>query len=231
MRSGEGKPRGEALSGFGPDLAWVRRQYRLGRLAEADLAPDWATQLGRWLTEAVASGQVGEANAMVLCTASPDGRPSARTVLLKGFDETGLVFFTNYGSRKGRELAANPQVSCVFLWHPLERQVVVCGVAEKIPRVESAAYFASRPRGAQLSAWASPQSAVIGSREELTEAVVAAAERFGPPGEVPLPEHWGGFRVVPETVEFWQGRSDRLHDRLRYRRRAGASWLVERLAP
>jgi pyridoxamine 5'-phosphate oxidase len=209
----------------------MRRQYGSGRLDEADLAPDWATQLGRWLAEAVASGQVSEPNAMVLCTATPDGRPSARTVLLKGYDEAGLVFFTNYGSRKGRELAANPQVSCLFPWLALERQVVVCGVAGKVSRAESAAYFASRPRGARLGAWASPQSAVIASRGELTEAVAAAAERFGPHGEVPLPEHWGGFRIVPETVELWQGRPDRLHDRLRYRWTTDAGWLVERLAP
>lgn len=219
------------MSGSNPDLLGRRTQYGLGRLDEAALAPDWVTQFGRWLADAAASGQIREPNAMVLCTATADGRPSARTVLCRGYDAAGLVFYTNYHSRKGQELAANPRLACLFPWLAVERQVVICGSAEKVSRAESAAYFGSRPRGAQLGAWASPQSAVLGSRAELIAALTAVTQRFGPSGEVPLPEHWGGFRIMPETVEFWQGRADRLHDRLQYRCRPGAGWVVERLAP
>jgi pyridoxamine 5'-phosphate oxidase len=209
----------------------MRREYAAAGLDAEDLAGDWVTQLSEWLDAATHAGLV-EPNAMVLATAGADGRPSARTVLLKGLDERGLVFFTNYGSRKATELAANPHASVVFPWHPLGRQVVVCGYVERVSRDETEAYFATRGRDSQLGAWASPQSRVVPSRGELDSALAEAAARF--PGEVPAPPHWGGLRLVPETVEFWQGRAGRLHDRLRYRRvtaTGGTGWVVERIAP
>jgi pyridoxamine 5'-phosphate oxidase len=211
-----------------PGPARLRRDYRSGGgLDEAAMARDWLAQFDAWFADAAAAG-VPEPNAMVLATADPAGRPSARTVLLKGYDRRGFVCFTNLRSRKATEARANPYASLVFPWLELHRQVVVCGVVDRVPRAETEAYFAQRPRGAQLGAWASPQSRVIGSRRELHQGWGEAAARF--PGEVPAPPHWGGLLVVPETVEFWQGRADRLHDRLRYRK-AGAGWVVERLAP
>ncbi len=165
---------------------------------------------------------------MVLATADADGRPSARSVLLKGYDVRGFVFYTNYESRKGRELTVNPYASLVFPWYPLHRQVIVGGPVERISRAETEDYFAIRPRGAQLAAWASAQSERIPDRAALEQAWTAAERRF--PGEVPAPPHWGGYRLAPTSVEFWQGQPSRLHDRLRYRL-AGQSWVVERLSP
>lgn len=209
----------------------MRRDYPTGRtLSESDLAPDWVTQFGAWLADAVATG-VAEPNAMTFATADAAGRPSARTVLLKGYDERGFVLFTNLGSRKATEARSNPYGSLVFFWHPLHRQVVVCGSVETLPRAEVEAYFAERPVGAQLGAWASRQSRVLPSRQALDEAYAAARDRFTEAGAVPPPPHWGGLRVMPETVEFWQGRADRLHDRLRFRRLSAQQWVVERLAP
>jgi pyridoxamine 5'-phosphate oxidase len=208
-------------------LAAMRREYARTGLSETDLAPDWLGQLHVWLHDAVSAG-LPEPNAMVVATADPAGRPSARTVLLKGLDERGLVFFTNYGSRKAVEAAGNPYASAVFPWHPIARQVIVCGDVERVDRVDSEAYFATRPRSAQLGAWASSQSRVLADRAALETAYEEAERRF--PDGVPAPEHWGGLRLVPATVEFWQGREGRLHDRLRYRR-TDAAWVVERLAP
>jgi pyridoxamine 5'-phosphate oxidase len=200
-------------------------------LRESDLAPDWLTQFERWLADAVSSGQP-EPTAMVFATADRAGRPSARSVLLKGYDRRGFTLFTNYRSRKGGEAIANPHASLVFPWYALHRQVVVCGGVERVDRAETEAYFASRPYGAQIGAWASPQSTVLASRAVLENAWTEYAQRWPQP-PVPAPPHWGGLRVVPQTVEFWQGRRGRLHDRLRYRRLAadGGEWVVERLAP
>jgi pyridoxamine 5'-phosphate oxidase len=211
------------------DLAAMRVDYGSAEHSEASLAADWWSQLGRWLAEAVAA-RVTEPNAMVLGTVDPAGRPSARTVLLKGYDERGLLFFTNYESRKGRELSANPAASLVFPWYPLRRQVVVTGLVTRVERAETEAYFAGRPRESALGAWASAQSTPVPDRAALDRAWAQAAQRF-PAGEpVPAPPYWGGYRLAPDAVEFWQGRTARMHDRLRYRRSNGV-WEVERLAP
>jgi pyridoxamine 5'-phosphate oxidase len=205
----------------------LRREYALGGLVEADLAPDPFAMFRRWYDDATAAA-VYEPNAMVVSSATTDGQPSSRLVLLKGFSEEGWVFFTNLGSRKGTELTANPRVSLLFPWHPLERQVRVDGTAMVLGRDEVATYFHSRPRGSQLGAHASHQSREVGSREELDDAWAGADAAY--PGEVPVPDEWGGFRVEPDAVEFWQGRPGRMHDRIVYRRdRAG--WSTHRLAP
>jgi len=201
----------------------MRTEYE-GELTEETLAADWLTQFAAWFADAVES-DLPEPNAMLLATASASGRPSARTVLLKGYDQRGFTFFTNYDSRKGSDLAGNPRASLVFPWYALHRQVLVSGTVAKVSREETAEYFAVRPRGAQLGAWASPQSTVIPSREALEQRLAELTERFGD-GEIEPPPHWGGFRVTPEEVEFWQGRSSRLHDRLRF---TGDG--IERLAP
>jgi pyridoxamine 5'-phosphate oxidase len=213
-----------------PDLAGLRREYETAGLDEQHLADDWPTQFGSWFADAIAA-RLPEPNAMTFATVDAQGRPSARTVLLKGYDEQGFVCYTNLRSRKATEALANPYASLVFCWLALHRQVVVCGGVVAVSRAETEAYFARRPRGAQLGAWASPQSQVIASRPEIEQRYAEAAARFPEGNPVPAPPHWGGLRIVPETVEFWQGRPDRLHDRLRFRRVSDAIFAVERLAP
>ncbi|WP_437045392.1 pyridoxamine 5'-phosphate oxidase [Streptomyces sp. enrichment culture] len=213
------------------DLASMRKQYRAEGLAEADLAATPVEQFARWFRQAATEGGMFEPNAMVVSTADAGGRPSSRTVLLKHFDERGFVFYTNYGSRKARDLAENPHVSLLFPWHPMARQVIVTGEARRTGRDETAAYFRTRPHGSQLGAWASTQSSVVASRAELDAAYAELAARYPEGEQVPVPPHWGGFRVVPRTVEFWQGRENRLHDRLRYVAGADGVWRVERLSP
>ncbi|WTL22825.1 pyridoxamine 5'-phosphate oxidase [Streptomyces sp. NBC_01506] len=207
----------------------MREQYRTAAFLESDLAAGPMDQFASWFKDAVAGG-LHEPNAMVVSTATPDGRPSSRTVLLKGYDERGFVFFTNYGSRKGREIEANRYVGLLFPWHPLARQVIVTGTASRVSHEETAAYFRTRPHGSQLGAWASDQSAPIGSRAELLERYEKLDGRYGADEQVPVPPHWGGIRVAPDAVEFWQGHENRLHDRLRYVTEA-AGWRVERLCP
>ena len=208
-------------------MAELRRDYARAGLAEADLAPTWLEQFDRWFGEAA---DLLEPNAVVLATASPDAVPSARTVLLKAYDARGLVVFTNLTSRKGREALANPVATLLFPWVELERQVVVTGAVEQVTPEETAEYFRSRPRSSQIGAWVSRQSSVVPDREALERRRAELEERFGD-GPVPVPDFWGGLRVVPSSVEFWQGRTGRLHDRLRYRRDEHGAWLVERLAP
>jgi pyridoxamine 5'-phosphate oxidase len=210
-------------------LADMRKDYSLAGLLEKDLARDPFRQFEKWFQEAEAA-KVPEPNACTLATAARDGRPSARIVLLKGVDGRGFVFYTNYESRKGRELDANPRATLLFPWVAMERQVIVEGPVSRVSREESEAYFHSRPRASQLGAWASPQSTVVAGRAVLEESFRVIEKKYEG-REVPLPPNWGGFRLAPETVEFWQGRRSRLHDRLRYRREPGGDWVVERLAP
>ncbi len=210
------------------DLADLRTEYRLAALDEHDVDPDPIAQFTRWFQDAQ-DARCLEPNAMTLATCTPDAYPSARIVLLKGVDARGFVFFTDYRSRKGHELADNPHAALCFFWRELERQVRVTGAVQRVTREESAEYFASRPAGSRLGAWISHQSQVIPSRGTLEQGVADATARFTD-GAVPLPDHWGGFRVFPEDIEFWQGRESRLHDRIRYRREAG-QWRRERLSP
>lgn len=220
-------------------LADLRVTYDAGTLDESDLLSTPLAQFHAWFGDAVGAG-LPEPNAMIVATAAADAQPSARTVLLKDADPRGFVFFTNYGSRKSAELAANPQASCVFPWFAMHRQVVVVGTAEKLPREESAAYFSSRPHGSRLGAHASRQSQVIDGRAPIEDRYLELQEQYPEGTDVPVPDFWGGWLIRPVSVEFWQGRPSRLHDRLRFRAvtgSAGASlddagaWVVERLSP
>jgi pyridoxamine 5'-phosphate oxidase len=209
------------------DIADLRQEYMRAGLSEADAHADPFAQFERWMSDALAAG-LPLANAMILATVSETGAPDARAVLLKGVDGGGFVFYTNYESRKGRQLAARPEACLVFLWAPLERQVRIEGPVSRVSAAESDAYFATRPLGARHSAWASAQSATVSGRAPLEQAMREAEARFG--ANPPRPPHWGGYRLAPRRIEFWQGRENRLHDRLLYVRE-GARWAIERLAP
>ena len=233
-------------------LAALRREYKLGNLDESDLHPDPLEQFNQWFHQAldarggssrVRAFGIGiykafqsllgakpvDPHAISLATADKDGRPSVRTVLLKGADARGFIFFTNYESRKGRELAENPHAAIVIHWADVERQICVAGTVTRLPKTESEAYFKSRPRGSRLAAWVSKQSTVVPSREFLEQQMSAVAAKYS--SDVPMPEYWGGFVLAPSEIEFWQGRPSRLHDRLRYSRQPDGSWKTERLSP
>lgn len=210
-------------------IADIRQDYRLQTLDEAGVAADPIQQFGVWWQEALQS-EIVEVNAMTLATANEQGVPSARIVLLKGYDERGFVFFSNYESKKAGDLQVNPVASLVFFWKELERQVRISGSVEKVTELESDQYFQSRPEGSRIGAWASPQSTVISSRQVIEEKVEALQAAFEGK-EIPRPLHWGGYRVVPSSIEFWQGRSSRLHDRIQYTMQSDGSWIIERLAP
>lgn len=211
------------------DVSHLRRDYSLTGLDEADALADPFAQFQSWFADVLEADR-HDPTAMTLATADREGRPSARIVLLKGYDERGFVFFTNYGSRKGRELEENPHAALVFYWPDFDRQVRVEGTVERATREESEEYFRSRPRGSRLGAWASPQSAVIAGREDLERRLREVEEKFLD-GDVPPPDFWGGYRLRPEVIEFWQGRPSRLHDRLRYSRLPEGGWKIERLSP
>ncbi len=212
------------------DIEDLREDYRRGEFDLTNADPDPFLQFKTWFEEALAA-DLPEPNAMTLATSTPDGHPSARIVLLKGFDEDGFIFYSNYESSKGEQLAANPRAALVFVWLEIHRQVRVEGMVEKLPADQSAAYFRSRPRGSQIGAWASPQSRIIESREIIEEKVRELEEKYAGAEALPLPDYWGGYRVKPHRIEFWQGRSSRLHDRILYRREEGLEWTRERLAP
>lgn len=210
------------------NIADLRQQYMQAGLDEKGAAADPFKQFERWFNATTAAG-LHLPNALILATADAQGMPSARAVLLKGYDEGGFVFYTNYSSRKGREISANPHACLLFSWEELQRQVRIEGPVEKVSASESDAYFASRPLGSRLGAWASPQSETVPDRAALEARFADAKRRFG--DAVPRPPHWGGYRVIPHAIEFWQGRENRLHDRLCYRREGAARWTIERLAP
>lgn len=212
-----------------PELTGLRNEYSSHGLRRADLHSNPLQQFSAWFSAALAA-DIRDANAMSLATATPNGKPSVRVVLLKGFDEHGFVFFTNYDSEKGEQLEANPHAELVFYWPPLERQVRVRGTVERTSREDSAAYFHSRPEGSQIGAWVSKQSEVIDARQVLDARLEAMKERYRT-GEIPLPPHWGGYCLKPDRYEFWQGRPNRLHDRFRYSRRQDGPWVIDRLAP
>ncbi len=211
------------------DISALRQDYQNTPLTRDQLNADPIKQFALWFQQACDAG-ITEPNAMSLATVAANGQPSLRTVLLKFFDEQGFVLYTNFGSRKAQEMGANPQVALLFPWVSLARQVMITGVASRISTAESARYFASRPRESQLGAWVSQQSSVISSRQLLLQEFEKARKKFLE-GKIPLPDFWGGYRVVPSTIEFWQGQTSRLHDRFLYRRVHGASWTLERLAP
>lgn len=210
-------------------ISELRKEYTRAGLHESDAAPDPVDQFHSWFEEALAAG-LHEPNAMTLATATPDGKPSARVVLLKGYDERGFVFYTNYEGRKAKELEANPNCTLAFYWGELERQVRVEGHAVRVSEEESDAYFAGRPRGSQLGAWVSEQSRVVGDRKRLEERLRELEVEYED-REIPRPPFWGGYRVEPESIEFWQGRENRLHDRLFYTNPGGGEWVIQRLQP
>jgi len=210
-------------------IAEIRKEYKLQSLSEKDVAPDPFVQFDKWWQHAMAS-QIEEVNAMTLATASQDGIPSARIVLLKGMDNRGFKFFTNYNSFKGLQLRENPRACLVFFWKELERQVRITGIVEKLDAAESDAYFSSRPEGSKIGAWLSPQSQVIPGRDWLEEKEMKFRDQFDG-RTIQRPPHWGGYRVQPITIEFWQGRPNRLHDRIQYGLEEGGQWSIERLAP
>lgn len=212
------------------NVADLRIDYRAGELERADLAEDPIEQFGQWFESASSDPRIIEVNAMTLATCDPDLGVTSRIVLLKGVDSDGFRFFTNYESRKGRQIAADPRVALSFYWQGLERQVKITGLAAMLPREESEAYFESRPRDSRIGAWASRQSRVISSREELESAQQRANEEF-PDDHIPIPPYWGGYLVRPQTIEFWQGRTGRLHDRFRYTRTLDGMWQIDRLEP
>jgi pyridoxamine 5'-phosphate oxidase len=213
-----------------PQDSMVLRYEHAGQgLRRSDLDPDPIKQFSNWFTAAIEAG-IRDVNAMSLATAGPDGKPSVRIVLLKGFDQDGFVFFTSYESDKGKQLEANPYAALAFYWIELDRQIRISGKVERTSREESQIYFHSRPVGSQLGAWASRQSEVLDARRVLDARMAEMTERFGV-NPVPLPPHWGGYRLKPDVFEFWQGRPNRLHDRFRYTLQANGDWLIERLAP
>ena len=211
------------------DIAGIRKEYAMQTLSEEDVEVNPFLQFGKWWDEAIKS-ELEEINAMTLATASANGTPSARIVLLKAATSEGFVFFTNYDSNKGKELAQNPRACLVFFWSPLERQIRIEGMVEKINETESDEYFASRPVESRIGAWASPQSSVIAAREIIEENVAKYQQEFAD-GNIPRPPHWGGYIVKPVQVEFWQGRPGRLHDRIQYTLLEDGGWKIERLAP